>query len=299
MCWAKNIFMLALVTLSPGYARWIAALNGSHPWETYLSPFVEDERNLNYPNLCLRSAIKAHGAQQGVRTVVFNHNPKAAGTYAVELLEGALSKLPGGRFIVEKERQSVGHNGGFTIGAVREPCNHLVSLWAFGSEHKGGFRKRMQQVLGYEATASLYGLSAPFNSTEDVKRFRKWIRNEGVQGFMTAMFVHSYSNVTGVDCFVVADGNIEEEVLRCLNVLVDQAGDLAATNITSLEISASGMKHNSGSHASCETYFDGETARAVELSERPLYKAFGWAACCVPPASRNKPPLAVREQQWT
>lgn len=288
--------VLVLLVLLPlvGIARASTASKFSHPWEKYLSLYIEAERNKQYPQLRLRSTMEAPGSRHDLRTIVFNHNPKAAGTYIVSLFEHALSKQPEEGFIVETERQSIGKNVGFTVGAVREPCSHLVSLWAFGSQGKGGFRKRMERYLGRRKTQSLYGLLAPFNSTEDVLRFRKWVRHRGVQGFMTAIFAHSYSNITSVDCFIIADTSIEEEAKRCLNKFFHQADELLTINSAIQEASAS-LDHNLGSHAPCDTYFDDQTAREVERAEWPLFEAFGWAACCLPPPSRKTPPPLIVE----
>jgi hypothetical protein len=283
---------IVLVLVLFDIARATIASNRTHPWEKYLSPYIEVERNQKYPQLRLRSANMGPDAHYGRNALVFNHNPKAAGTFVTQLFENTLSKLPGKEFRVETERQSVGQSVGFTIGAVREPCDHLVSLWAFGSQGKGGFRKRMVRYLGQRETEPLYGIMAPFNTSEDVLRFRKWVRHQGVQGMMTAMFAHSYSNISDVDCFIIADSNIEEEATRCLNSFILQADDLVTINNTMQESSAS-LNQNSGSHASCDTYFDEKTAREVEQNEWPLYDAFGWAACCSTLPFRKKPPTSL------
>ena len=121
---------------------------------------------------------------------------------------------------------------GFVIGSIREPCSHYVSLWSFGSIGNGRFRK--SKVRAEE----LYGISPPyFNTTEDIQRFRAWMKHKSVVGEVGRRVKASYGNdvVDSVDCWVFIE-NFRESLLHCLGEYEAQGGyvDWTASTVSSL-----------------------------------------------------------------
>jgi hypothetical protein len=69
------------------------------------------------------------------------------------------------------------HEGAFTIGSIRNPCDYYVSLWAFGSETKKMNRYADFAALAFDPNISNYlGVSDSLNTTEDLQRFSHWLR---------------------------------------------------------------------------------------------------------------------------
>lgn len=233
-------------------------------------------RRSGYHSLSIKSRTKELPPRNDI---LYNHNPKAAGSYIINVLRHL--KAPG-NFTERKERQSSGERErqrSFVIGSVREPCSHLVSLWGFGSLQKGGFFNRARLKLGIDTTQEIYGRSPPFGSPSDVERFRKFAQHPAVKGYLTATFVHSYTNLTNVDCFVRAEASPPRELRRCLEMYRLQNSNVSFSSEHLLEVLGNASR-NAGNHSSCGHYFDADTARTVEDNERPLFEAFGWEGCC-------------------
>ena len=257
--------------------------------------------------------------------LVFNHNPKAGGGTVLKVLRALTpcefvhhhnSHLPWWEnpsrrescFVYVRESRSTGAQdrtkGGFVIGGVREPCDHFVSLWAFGSAGKGALRKMTQnQTLG------LYGRDPPtFDSPRDLEAFREWLRHPMIEGIIQKRFDGSYvegsHKTTHVDCWV----RVEDEVrtlLACLRQFERRGGRLDWTSAEAkkllhaaeaprgapkevetysgrLLVSKNGVVDvRLGHHAPCATYFQNASdAQFVEDRQARIYADFGYAGCC-------------------
>ena len=91
-------------------------------------------------------------------TLLYNHNPKAGGGTILQVLRRATpcehlvdrnAHRPWWEdktrnescYVNVREAQASGRGDqrqAFVLGSVREPCDHYVSLWAFGSAGLGG-----------------------------------------------------------------------------------------------------------------------------------------------------------------
>ena len=265
--------------------------------------YLEQERRLGFPNLSIHNALKKNSEslpQKRRQSFIYNHNQKTAGSFIYRTLKDkVVPSLPDGiKFIYKSEREGTGKEDwkkSFVIGSVREPCVHLVSLWAFGSRGGGGHAghlKLMKQNGRIDEEEDkyfeLYGKEKPFDGAEDVARFRKWAVHPKTQGLLTARFVHSYENRTYVDCFVRSDGEAAIELGRCLENFVRQADGISSEQV---RFKISKKPHNATSgHASCSHYYDDKTARSVQLQEKPLFDAFGYPECCAPGLRELFPP---------
>ena len=143
--------------------------------------------------------------------------------------------LPKDVLVVRSEGQPVSkadqqHN--FVIGLVREPCSAYVSLWAYGSTGKGQFIDSMRKHMGKGNASRYCGHFAPFNSSLDVARFRRFMRLPDVQGVMSARFITHYSSRPFVDCWARTD-SLKQTLRVCLRGYELQGG--VAINWTAME----------------------------------------------------------------
>lgn len=136
--------------------------------------------------------------------VLYNHMPKAGGSFLKRVLPGAVGK---GNLVVEPEFHPLLDKDDdpqtFTIGSIRNPCDYYVSLWAFGSDGKGSFQGRVKR---YPDGKALYAATSRRDTKEDVDRFRLWLKTivapapgkegtfdpEKEPGLETARFALSY-----------------------------------------------------------------------------------------------------------
>ena len=83
-----------------------------HPWERYIVGSLEEERALGYPSTHLDATVRGKNELNGVHRVVFNHNPKAAGTAIIAALHQVKlgSSVPDGSLVIEKETEQVRRN---------------------------------------------------------------------------------------------------------------------------------------------------------------------------------------------
>jgi len=219
--------------------------------------------------------------------------------------------------IVVHESQSVGmlhRQEGFVISSIREPCDHYVSLWAFGSGGHGGLHRRSEK-RNYNWTLAAYGHDSPaFDSKEDIKRFQQlWLPDPNIRGLIAERFREGYgrpkiiemangstisSTPDSVDCWVYVD-DFKATLYTCLREyemqggLVDWDAPLLSALVKKLQETNAKRKLEGHSkndpignpqlfhHSKCTTYYDNVTADIVELGEESyIFKAFGYQGCC-------------------
>lgn len=128
---------------------------------------------------------------------VYNHLPKAGGSFVRGVLENSKVLPPQNMRIVqehesvlEKDRQRF-----FTVGSVRNPCEYYVSAWSFGSKIDDGTEKK--GYLRFETLPEYRGVSEGFDTPEDKEHFQKWLRYampEGAApGLLTSRMMWSYA----------------------------------------------------------------------------------------------------------
>ena len=168
----------------------------------------------------------------------------------------------------------------FVIGLAREPCSGFVSLWAYGSQGKGQFRQEFQKHAGKAQVREWYGQTPPFNSSEDVARFREWMRLPAVRGVVTARFLTHYSSQPAVDCWVLTD-RLAETLKVCLRRYEMQGGVVNHTQDEAAWGIASSTHSRASSHGACREYYDAALAVEVERGfDANLFTAFKWPGCC-------------------
>ncbi|EOD05621.1 hypothetical protein EMIHUDRAFT_220067 [Emiliania huxleyi CCMP1516] len=183
----------------------------------------------------LRALPHSRWSEPPRKLLLYNHNPKAGGGSVYAALDLAigqrcssvLNATPDCWATVHEECFSGREEQAqfFVLGSVREPCDHYLSLWAFGSAGRG------VSPCNQDKEASLckeqYGKDPPyFNSSADVNRFHRWMGFPSVQGEVAHRFMNSYVDAEGetfVDCWVVTDRFLDS-LFRCLRMFASQGG---------------------------------------------------------------------------
>jgi len=192
---------------------------------------------------------------------------------------------------------------GFIIGSIREPCSHFLSWWSWKSDGGSGlYPSRKSPNI-----TKFLGKDAPYyNSTRDIQRFRKWIKQPGIRGQVEYHFRHNYgAPPVGADCLVIVE-DFSNSLLHCLQMYEQQGGFVnwdsplvagLVHNKEEEEKSAHRRKveekqERNGTddpltneqwrhHASCTTYYTPNLATQIEEGpEKELYKHFGYTGCC-------------------
>lgn len=276
----------------------------------------------------LRALPHSRWSEPPRKLLLYNHNPKAGGGSVYAALDLAigqrcssvLNATPDCWATVHEECFSGREEQAqfFVLGSVREPCDHYLSLWAFGSAGRG------VSPCNQDKEASLckeqYGKDPPyFNSSADVNRFHRWMGFPSVQGEVAHRFMNSYVDAEGetfVDCWVVTDRFLDS-LFRCLRMFASQGGrvrwdehrvrtifrdQLPPSNVPPWPPSAppaSQMTKNSLTmdprayhHGPCSQYFDRKLSLAVRhgpdaalyehFSDLGFGRSFGFAGCCQP-----------------
>lgn len=127
---------------------------------------------------------------------------------------------------------------GFVISSIREPCDHYLSLWSFGSHGAGNFRNQFRSKK-YKGTLDdwvyqAYGKDPPtYDSERDVYAFQYvWLRSRVVKFEIAKRFRKSYGSPRvkegkvindPVDCWVYVD-NFKATFYTCLKQYENQGG---------------------------------------------------------------------------
>jgi hypothetical protein len=127
---------------------------------------------------------------------LYDHLPKAGGSFVRGVLAGGGSEgkvLPATNVRIREESETLtaeDRQRTFTVGSVRDPCDYYVSCWSFS--------RNIPSVVATTGGPEFYGISEQLNTTEDIARFGKWLRNTmpgGLgPGLLTARFLWSYFN---------------------------------------------------------------------------------------------------------
>ena len=255
--------------------------------------------------------------------LVFKHNPKAGGGSIHEVLQQLKpNKLSHNDAqilidtdesfveITEFERVSLRDKShGFVISSIREPCDHYLSLWAFGSDGKGSLYHSANR-MDHSWSVLAYGKDPPFfDSDRDIASFQNdWLRHDSIRGLITKRFLQSFGFASrskpnppeAVDCWVFVD-DFQASLVSCLQQFEDQGGSvnwnapLLSAMVQELQDKEHGRKTvdcNKNDplnnvqlthHSKCSTYFDNATAKLIqEGDESFIYDMFGYAGCCQP-----------------
>lgn len=234
--------------------------------------------------------------------VIYKHFPKSGGSFALHVLQDTLGKqnVYNCREVEALAACKRVQESSFVISNARNPLTYYISLWAYGSEGRGGFRKYWDSE-----TSPMRKM----NDNQDAERLQKWIQNINSPGLglESLRFYHSFLanktkgitqqsfrlssshakhiqdmfiNITleqlGVDCWV--DQTEEENDLQyCLHML-EQRG-IAKVNWQALQNYLKKEKHNNSHHMSCEFYLDDKTSDVIRDIDVGLFKLFQFEGC--------------------
>jgi hypothetical protein len=182
----------------------------------------------------IRSILVGHFSNTDVKNVAPEHVLAPENVRIVREFEG----------LTEEDRRYT-----FTVGSVRNPCDYYVSNWAFWIQNP-------------DYPAEYHNVSEDLNTTEDQRRFEKWLRmmmpDPEPPGVLTARMLESYftesvANASGrlsncfndtscreanrliyvaavasldpsaVDCWIKVE-NLTSDFRRCLTLFEQQAG---------------------------------------------------------------------------
>lgn len=241
--------------------------------------------------------------------LLYDHMPKAGGTFLIKLFNAAIGRE---NFETRTEFENVTQDdvdNNFVVGSVRNPCDYYLSLWAYGVE-RGGAMKHL--IMPEHLRDYVYHTrSAHKNSTEDIRRFRRWIRlisSKGHPGVMSIRFAKSYAvleqDIPGflppqalnkeeldsvaralatpdykdrVSCWVKAE-RLDRDAVQCLHKWHHVTG--RDINWRAFNEALSNANHLSSSHGRCKEYYTSKLAQAVRDLEAPIFRDFGYRGCC-------------------
>lgn len=247
--------------------------------------------------------------QDAADGLVYDHMPKAGGTFLIKLLKAGVGT---GNFGKRTEFQNLTQENidlNFVVGSVRNPCDYYLSLWAYGVEHGGAMRGNIwphkQRDFVYNAT------SWNKRSAADIDKFRKWvalINMKGRPGVMSVRFAKSYgvldrdirahyppqaltdeeldsvaralatpAYLDRVNCWVKSE-TLEADSRRCLREWHANTG--IPIDWASYRRTYRTANQLSSSHGHCRAYFTPELAQAVRTLEAPIFRDFGYTTCC-------------------
>jgi len=275
---------------------------GPAPEMTFVLDDVDNHEDETFDDF---ANFDADPADQGV---LYNHMPKAGGTFLMRLLRAAVGRK---HYDIRTEfqgmsRSDVNHN--YVVGSVRNPCNYYLSLWSFGAERGGKMMSSIPKDKRYVYNTT----SRNKDSKADIKKFREWVwmvNRPGFPGIMSVRFGRSYGNlndtvVSAKPPFVlsVADLNAvrrslsdTSKFMRRVNCWVrTESMDRGAHrcllkyhNLTKLKVDWDAYRVQfkvgdqfQSSHGSCRDYFTPTLAAAVRRYESPIFKAFNYTKCC-------------------
>jgi len=254
--------------------------------------------------------------------VVYNHLPKAAGTFVKSVLQKV---MPQKELLIESEFDSItkaDREQAFTIGSIRNPCNYYVSLWAFGSIGKGTLRS----YHGATIPDSYYGVTKSLNTSEDVRRFSAWLRYimpHGKPGLESARLAFSYvhervpqqfGNFAGpeslrnaslaslhnllqstidkfdpssVNCWIRVE-NVKDDLKRCLQAFEKSTGASLVDWESFTQAVSSKENENNSQHQPCKFYYADANGTLtgneafIRSSDKAIFEKFGYDTCCAP-----------------
>ena len=210
----------------------------------------------------------------------------------------------------------------FVISNVREPCDHLISTWAWASSGNGAlfWNNRRQDP---EWTKLAYGQDAPlYDSERDIDTFRNvWMKR--YKNLIGSRFLKNYGDKEPeVDCWIYVD-NYKATFYSCLREYENQGGYVNWTapilaNLTRdvqqqyakedeeqrirklswkkhMEyVTKDSLENNQMSHHSkCSKYYDDALADSVWNDERNriVFDLFGYEGCCGKRVPKSTTPL--------
>ena len=214
----------------------------------------------------------------------------------------------------------------FVISIIREPCDHFISLWSFGSSEAGGLYSENKRQ-DPEWTKLAYGQDAPlFDSERDIDSFRNvWMKRYKTEigGRFMKYYGHKPEGILEkVDCWIYLD-NYKATFYSCLKEYENQGGYVNWTapmlaNLTRdvqqqyakedeeqrirklseethMEyVTKDSLENNQMSHHSkCSKYYDDSLADAVRNDRRNciIFDLFGYEGCCGKRVPKSTTPL--------
>lgn len=275
--------------------------------------------------------VDQDGAPKGM---LFNHVSKSGGTLVKELLISAFGidiseeevtlldsnvegdvhfdaddeKIgPKGSLVFQDDNnygmKASKHDAGhfFVIGAVRKPCDYLVSYWAFGSALNAEDPDRDADSNNLR----IWGRDPPYDNHDDIKRFQTWLgdisaaRDLGMSfeegtNLESVGILDRYESPSIVHCWVQTD-RLVDDMKKCMQQYQECGGYIMEDGLTDERV-AQAVTRAAGTArsdvAECSTFFDRESTskvlKKVMESEQSLMDAFEMGTCCASKTANDR-----------
>jgi hypothetical protein len=244
-------------------------------------------------------------------TILLKHFPKAGGSFLADLGEriiptdefGVCHEFDRLADCIKKDPKS------FVIGLIRDPCSLYLSLWAYGSEGNGEFRRVWHKDIERLRKREDQG---------DPPRLGTWVRRISPEqpGVYSMRFYQSYVSgfddfshlqlhnrrtqldmfdrkimdninsslalyslvISRVDCWVDTM-HLVPDFIRCIQMYnQNKSGKIDLSNVDHAVESASG-RSNGSHHRDCPSYYDQQSYAHVARTESDIYRMFKFTPC--------------------
>jgi len=253
-------------------------------------------------------AARRHSHDRRKDHLLYDHMPKAGGTFIAPLLRNAVGRTYFGIRTEFEKLTARDVDVAFTVGSVRNPCNYYLSLWAYGADHGGSMMSVIPRKKRY-----VYKTTSPNKDSQaDIQKFQDWVNmvnRRDFPGIMSVRFAWSYAPVdmdihavkppmkladselesvrrsladprkfmSRVSCWIRTE-SMSEDTRTCLETWQNKSG--SAVNWDAYARQYTNGRHFESSHGRCADYFTEELAALVMELEAPLFQAFNYSQCC-------------------
>jgi len=192
----------------------------------------------------------------------------------------------------------------FTIGQVREPCDYMVSIWAFsgmvGHNHHGNLTGRCagnESIANFtrflhESTTPHFGwltyrlalqldggaATAPGGARAGTTTCIPDVDNETVSRLKAQM--EQFDAAKAADCWVRTE-NLLGDLRRCLKLYAERRGGNTSMSMDKLSLREEvPLRNRNSRRESCLSYYTEEEAQYVWDREGRVAEQFGYRGCC-------------------
>jgi hypothetical protein len=188
----------------------------------------------------------------------------------------------------------------FKIGMVREPCDYMVSIWAYsgstgrhgfltgrcaGTESKDNFTQFLREsILPYKFGWLSYRVSLQLGVAGQENIGAQVCPSNASAAAISrieTLVAKNFNATEAADCWVRTE-NMRNDLHRCLQLYVSLRGGETSMTMDQFPLeSATPTPHfNVGQHKPCSEYYSERDASAVWEREGKFAEQFGYSGCC-------------------
>jgi hypothetical protein len=189
----------------------------------------------------------------------------------------------------------------FKIGMVREPCDYMVSIWAYsaqgrhgfltgrcaGSESKNNFTQFLHEsILPFPFGWLSYRVALQLGAAGREKIGAQTCPSQASAQTISrieALIANNNNNVNAItkaaDCWVRTE-NMRSDLHRCLQLYVKMRNGATSMTMDNFPLQQPAHQFNRGKHKPCSEHYSNRDASAVWQREGKLAQQFGYSGCC-------------------